>query len=154
MAGIVVSCDQAALDLFCVPGPEAVVGKHVIDLLAPTSQQAARDRLLATDVGTPRSQLMDFRHGEADDVTAAVDSTPAVWDHQPARRVRLTPIIDPGIRLRRLVTGILGDLADAVIITDLHFHIRSWNAAAERLYGWREGEGAGAAHPRRPPVGR
>jgi len=25
-------------------------------------------------------------------------------------------------------------------ITDLHFHIRSWNAAAERLYGWRADE--------------
>jgi PAS domain S-box-containing protein len=27
-----------------------------------------------------------------------------------------------------------------VIVTDLHAHVRSWNAAAERLYGWTESE--------------
>ena len=38
------------------------------------------------------------------------------------------------------MTGVLGDLTDAVIITDLHFHVRSWNQAAERLYGWQAHE--------------
>jgi diguanylate cyclase (GGDEF)-like protein/PAS domain S-box-containing protein len=37
-----------------------------------------------------------------------------------------------------LVTGVLADVTDAVIVTDLHFHIRSWNSAAERIYGWTE----------------
>ncbi len=41
------------------------------------------------------------------------------------------------------VTGAHGDLSDAVIVTDLHFHVRSWNGAAERLYGWREHEALG-----------
>jgi PAS domain S-box-containing protein len=38
---------------------------------------------------------------------------------------------------------VLSELTEAVIITDLHFHIRSWNAAAERLYGWTETEALG-----------
>jgi PAS domain S-box-containing protein len=43
-------------------------------------------------------------------------------------------------RLRRLVTGVVSELTEAVIITDLEFEIRSWNASAERLYGWSEPE--------------
>lgn len=31
-------------------------------------------------------------------------------------------------------------VSDAIISTDLNYLIRSWNTAAERLYGWNEGE--------------
>jgi len=31
-------------------------------------------------------------------------------------------------------------VSDAIISTDLNFHIKSWNAAAEHLYGWKEKE--------------
>lgn len=123
------------------PPPDAVVGRHLIDLIGPSSLAAARARLVESGHGTTRrSELMDFRRGDGGEVTAAVESTPARWHGQPARRLRLTPVTDARARLRRLVTGVLGDLADAVIITDLHFHIRSWNTAAERLYGWMEEE--------------
>ncbi len=36
--------------------------------------------------------------------------------------------------------SLLANVADAVIATDLAFHIKSWNAAAERIYGWTAGE--------------
>nr|WP_249420477.1 EAL domain-containing protein [Rhabdothermincola salaria] len=137
--GLIVFCDQAAADLVGAAAPGAVVGRRLVDLVTTASSAAARERLLVTATGTPRrSQLMDFRHGDAGEVTAAVDSAPVSWHARPARRVRLTPVSDASARLRRLVIGVLGDLTDAVIITDLHFHIRSWNAAAERLYGWSE----------------
>jgi PAS domain S-box-containing protein len=44
------------------------------------------------------------------------------------------------VRLRRLVTGVLSEVTDAVIVTDPDEHISSWNGAAERLYGWGERE--------------
>jgi len=50
---------------------------------------------------------------------------------------------DPSARLRHFATGVVSELSDAVIVTDLHFHIRSWNHAAERLYGWSEHEVTG-----------
>jgi PAS domain S-box-containing protein len=66
---------------------------------------------------------------------------------QPAEKQTERPRIgtpvsatDPSARLRHIVTGVLSELSEAVIITDLHSQIRSWNAAAERLYGWAEHE--------------
>ncbi len=35
---------------------------------------------------------------------------------------------------------ILEVIQDAVVETDLHFRITSWNPAAERIYGWRAEE--------------
>ena len=35
---------------------------------------------------------------------------------------------------------LLKSISDAVIHTDLNFTIRSWNSAAEKLYGWKEEE--------------
>jgi PAS domain S-box-containing protein len=43
-------------------------------------------------------------------------------------------------QVRQLLTGVLSEVADSVIITDLHLHIRSWNDAAHRLYGWAEAD--------------
>jgi PAS domain S-box-containing protein len=40
--------------------------------------------------------------------------------------------------LRRLIDGVLADVTDAVIITDRHLLIQSWNPAAEGIYGWSE----------------
>src|SRR4028118_1144828 len=35
---------------------------------------------------------------------------------------------------------ILSNVNDAIIVVDLSFRIHSWNAAAERMYGWSVGE--------------
>ena len=47
---------------------------------------------------------------------------------------------DASARLRHLVTGVTSEVSDAVIVTDPHLHVRSWNKAAEHLYGWAEDE--------------
>jgi diguanylate cyclase (GGDEF)-like protein/PAS domain S-box-containing protein len=139
--GLIVSCDQAAADLVGAAAPDALVSQQLIEFVAPASLAAARERLIETGAGPARrSQLIDFRQGDTGEVTAAVESTPAIWRAQPARRLRLTAVPDARARLRGLVVGVLGDLSDAIVITDLHFHIRSWNSAAERLYGWMEDE--------------
>lgn len=137
--GLIVSCDQEAANLLGAASTSAVVGTYVMEFVGQTSLAAARGRLIETGDGpTRRSELMEFRQGDAGELTVAVQSTPVEWHGQPARRLRLTPVTDARARLRRLVTGVLADLTDAVIVTDLHFHILSWNSAAERLYGWSE----------------
>lgn len=40
----------------------------------------------------------------------------------------------------RYQAGLLENIPDAVISTDLDFHIRSWNKGAEHIYGWTEAE--------------
>ncbi|MEO0108095.1 MAG: ATP-binding protein [candidate division WOR-3 bacterium] len=44
-------------------------------------------------------------------------------------------------------TAALQSARDAVIITDLGFRIRSWNKAAEELYGWKQSEAKGQVLP-------
>lgn len=52
-------------------------------------------------------------------------------------------LFGPSAHLRHLATGAHSELSDAVVVTDLDFHVRSWNGAAERLYGWAEQEALG-----------
>ncbi len=40
----------------------------------------------------------------------------------------------------RYQAGLVEDVYDAIISTDMQFHIQSWNAAAERMYGWKASE--------------
>lgn len=49
--------------------------------------------------------------------------------------------------------GLLEDISDAVVSTDMEFIIRSWNRAAERIYGWKAEEAIGrSAREISPPV--
>jgi PAS domain S-box-containing protein len=83
---------------------------------------------------------MAVRRGDETDIFVEVSSSRTDWLGQPARRLTMHPCTDPTARLRRLVTGVFSEVSDAVIVTDPHLHIRSWNQAAERLYGWAEHE--------------
>ncbi|MBK8782666.1 MAG: PAS domain S-box protein [Anaerolineales bacterium] len=40
----------------------------------------------------------------------------------------------------RYQARLVEDVFDAIISTDMQFHIQSWNAAAERMYGWKASE--------------
>ncbi|MGK2947704.1 MAG: EAL domain-containing protein [Acidimicrobiales bacterium] len=137
--GVIVFCDQPAADLVGAAAPDAVVGSQLVDFATDTSRAAARGRLVETGTAPARrSELMDLRRVDGGEISASVESSAARWHGQPARRLRMEAVTDATARLRQQVVGVLGDLSDAVIITDLHFHIRSWNQAAERLYGWTE----------------
>ncbi len=136
--GRIVFADEVAGDVAGVEA-DALVGMQILDLVAPISLAAATERLADGEAGRQRrSEVMRFVRFDGDEVTVEVRSTATDWHGQPARRVQLTLVSDAPTRLRRLVTGVLSEVADAVIITDVHRHIRSWNAAAERVYGWAE----------------
>jgi PAS domain S-box-containing protein/putative nucleotidyltransferase with HDIG domain len=40
----------------------------------------------------------------------------------------------------RYQANLLANVSDAIVSTDLTFHVKSWNQAAERLYGWKAEE--------------
>lgn len=40
----------------------------------------------------------------------------------------------------RYQAGLVENVFDAIISTDMQFHIQSWNVAAERMYGWQASE--------------
>jgi PAS domain S-box-containing protein len=124
--------------------PEQLVGRRIMDITAPGWVKAANERSHMTQAGKPvRSQLSCLQHADGSDILVELASEPDTWEDRPARRVVFTPVDDASARFRQLVTGVATDVSDAVIVTDMNLYIRSWNRAAERLYGWTEHEVVG-----------
>lgn len=141
VAGRIVAANQELVALVGVADEGELVGRELVDLVTRSSRAAVEARNDAVAAGrTPLTQLIDIARGDGTEVAVELDASTIEWEGAPARRIVLTPIREPSARLRLLMTGVLSEMADAVIITDLHFHVRSWNRAAARLYGWTEAE--------------
>ncbi|MEY2476895.1 MAG: diguanylate cyclase [Actinomycetota bacterium] len=137
----IAAADRPALALLGFADEADLVGTDVDDLVASESITAVRGRRRAIEAGdSPKSQLVRLLGAKGTALLVELSSEAIEWHGAPARRSTFHPISDPSIRVRHLATGVLGDVSDAVIVTDLDFHIRSWNEAAERLYGWAEDE--------------
>jgi PAS domain S-box-containing protein len=139
--GRIVAADEAAVVMVGVASETDLLGRELHELVTPQSLVAANAREhAAASGGSPRAQVMAVRRGDETDIFVEVSSSRTDWLGQPARRLTMHPCTDPTARLRRLVTGVFSEVSDAVIVTDPHLHVRSWNQAAERLYGWAEHE--------------
>jgi PAS domain S-box-containing protein len=136
-----VAADEAAVVMVGVAGEADLLGRELHELVAPHSLVAANAREhVAASGGSPGAQVMEVRRADDTDVFVEVSSSRTSWHGEPARRLTMHPSTDRSARLRRLVTGVFSEVSDAVIVTDPHLHVRSWNQAAERLYGWAEHE--------------
>jgi PAS domain S-box-containing protein len=141
VGGRVVSADGAAVGLLGRADEAELLGSELLALVAPPSKDAARVRMASAAAGhSQRSQIVEFQRPDGDSILVELTSTTTEWGGQCARRVVMTPVVDLSSKLRGFVTGVFSDLSDVVIVTDLGAHIRSWNVAAERLYGWSEHE--------------
>jgi PAS domain S-box-containing protein len=141
VAGRIVRADRAAAVMLGRDDPCALVGCQISELASPASRPAARERMALQQLGSRRrTQLLDLDRVDGTQISVEVASKEYDWQGDRAQQVTLTHRPDVSARLRHLVTGVLSEVTDAVIITDLHFHVRSWNQAAERLYGWRQHE--------------
>jgi PAS domain S-box-containing protein len=139
--GRIVAADDVAVAMVGVSDEAALLHRELQDLVAPQSLLAANARQRATAGGqSPGAQVMEVRRADGTEMFVEVSSSRTDWNGQPARRLTMHPSTDPAARLRRLVTGVFSEVSDAVIVTDPSFHVRSWNRAAERLYGWAEHE--------------
>ncbi len=142
--GRIVEADQATANLLGFDTAAELVGRQIFEFASSGDMEPTRRRMATRRSELrPRTQLIDLEHADGRQVSVEVAAEPFVWNGNSAERLRFTHIPDVSARLRRLVTGVLSEVTDAVIITDLHFHLRSWNRAAERLYGWRENEVVG-----------
>ncbi|MGK2928061.1 MAG: EAL domain-containing protein [Acidimicrobiales bacterium] len=144
VGGRIVAADAAALEILGYTEEDDVLGKDLLDFVAGVSHDDAAERLARTGSGQARrSQMMTLQRLDGNEITVEVGSSTVTWEGRRAGRVELLVSADPSARLRHVVTGVHSELSDAVIVTDLHFHVRSWNGAAERLYGWTEQEAVG-----------
>lgn len=142
--GRIVEADQSTAHLLGFDTAAELIGRQIFEFASSGGLEPARRRMATRRPGPrPRTQLIDLEHADGTQVSVEVASKPFIWNGDSAEQLRFTHMPDVSARLRRLVTGVLSEVTDAVIITDLHFHLRSWNKAAERLYGWREEEVVG-----------
>lgn len=139
--GRIVQADQAVCALLGVAHEADLIGQRICDLASPASGRAACElAIIAESSPQRRTQLIDLDCPDGSKVSVEVASEFIDWKGQQAGLISFNYVADLSARLRQLATGVLSEVSDAVIITDLHFHIRSWNAAAERLYGWTQRE--------------
>ena len=127
---------------------EEIVGSSVLSLYAPADHDHVRQSVIRAD------QLGHVQF-EANMIRRDGSSFPVQMDLVSVRG-------DDGNLLYRVATaqdiserkkaeaeieyqaGILTFVNDAILATDENFRIRSWNAAAERIYGWKAEEVLGA----------
>jgi diguanylate cyclase (GGDEF)-like protein/PAS domain S-box-containing protein len=141
--GCILSADEPAGALVGRT-PEQLVGRHLTEITSPAWVKAASERgRMAKARKSVRAQLSCLRHADGSDILVEVESEPTIWEDGPARRIVYTPVEDASARFRQLVTGVATEVSDAVVVTDMNLYIRSWNRAAERLYGWTEHEVVG-----------
>jgi PAS domain S-box-containing protein len=139
--GKVVHADETAVEMFGATSETELLGRDELELVAPQSITALRARRVARAAGfSPGSQIVAIRSPDGTDAYVELSSAWIEWDHQPALTKTMALSQDPGAGLRHIVTGVVSEMSDAVIVTDPHFHIRSWNDAAQRFYGWAEHE--------------
>jgi PAS domain S-box-containing protein len=139
--GRIVHADPAALALLGTPDPPGLIGAHVLDFVAPQSLRSARERIRQVAAGAEgRSQVLLVLHPDGSQVPLEITPQTTSWREQDAVELQLRHAADVSPHLRHFVTGLLSDVTDAVVITDMNLHVRSWNGAAERLYGWTEAE--------------
>ena len=152
--GRIVFADPPAIAIAGFDDKDDLVGRSLSDMFAPGSQVAAAERMAATGAGQARrSEVMELRRPDGAEVAAEFASSTMTWHGESARRIIVTPLPNEPSRLLRLVTGVGGDVTDAVIVTDMHLHIRGWNAAATRLYGWTQDQALVPSRPVRHAVG-
>jgi PAS domain S-box-containing protein len=140
----IVHASDHALELLGASSPLDIVGRNVASFVAPRSVGALSARQATADAGRwPRPEIITLVRLDGREVHVEVATTPVEWDGRPVRQATLWPLEGRTDRLRALVTGVGADVSDAVIITDVHLRIESFNTAAEELYGWREADVVG-----------
>jgi PAS domain S-box-containing protein len=137
----IVHASDHALSLLGASSAVEIVGRDVASLVAPRSVGALSARQATADAGRwPRPEIITLVRLDGREVHVEVSTTPVEWDGRPVRQATLWPLEGRTERLRALVTGVGADVTDAVIITDVHLRVESFNTAAEELYGCREAD--------------
>lgn len=142
--GRVVDVDQGMLALLAADTPAELIGREVTDFVASASQPAVRaGREMRAGGLVPGPQVITLRAVDGTELMALITTDGTEFEGAPAVVGIAHEIVNSQRLIRQMVSGVIEEVSDAVIITDSDLRVLSWNPAAERLYGWSEQEALG-----------
>lgn len=140
--GTLIAISDGAVDLFGALTSEELIGRFATDHVAPASLDTVIGRMEQArrgDCPEPTEILLQ----RLDGIPVAAQLV-TVLDRQEGHDVARVTISAANSQrsdlLQSVLTGVTSEVADAVIITDAAYRIRSLNPAAELLYGWSQAE--------------
>jgi PAS domain S-box-containing protein len=141
---IVAQVNDAALELLGARDESQVLGRSYLDFVAAESVAASLSRKQRVIEGDwPRPEAINVLRVDGRPVEVEVASVPVLFDGEPASQITLWEPTPQPVDLQAVAIGVQSEVPDAVIVTDLDLVVRSFNPAAEELYGWREQEAVG-----------
>lgn len=146
--GIVVYVNSAALDFARVTDRGEMLGRPITDFVHPDELPNMIERIvgMGDEAGAstyPEEVVMVDAHGVSRPME--VTSVRTVWHDKPAYQVILRDItaqkaVEAALRRQ---AALLDHVSNAVIAVDRELTVRSWNPAAEQMYGLSAGEAVG-----------
>ena len=148
----VISWNRGAEELYGWTEDEAI-GKPLLEFLGSKSK-IGRSKELAFKTllveGHLSGEIIQV-HKDGREIDVMVSATLIESEDQASNRIVTVnrDVTEQKKRERELLylAGILDNVSDAVITTDTHFNIISWNRGAEEMYGWTEEEVIGRPVP-------
>ena len=144
----VVAADDGIVALLGARSPDDLIGRRVDDFVASASQPAlhAAREMRATGI-VPGAWLVTLLAMDGTERLCLISSDAGQFEGAPAVIGTAREIIDAPRLMRQMVSGVVAEVSEAVIVTDPDLRVLSWNPAATQLYGWSEQEVLGHTLP-------
>jgi diguanylate cyclase (GGDEF)-like protein/PAS domain S-box-containing protein len=137
----VVDADEGMVALLAASSPADLIGREVTDFVASASQPAVlAGREMRASGLVPGPQVITLRALDGTERLALVSTDEGEFDGGPAVVGIAHEIVNAPRLMRQMVSGVVAEVSDAVIVTDPDLRVLSWNPAAQRVYGWSEQE--------------
>ncbi|GAC69233.1 sensor domain-containing protein [Gordonia soli] len=138
--GIVVYVNRAALAFAEVDSRDQMIGVPISDYVHPDELPRMVDRILGMGDepgASTEPEIVLMRNGAGTEKLMEVTSVRTEWDNAPAYQVIMRDISaqKEAEAALRAQAALVDHVSDAVIAVDMNQRIRSWNPAAEQMYG-------------------
>lgn len=137
----VVAADEGMVALLAARTPDDLIGREVDDFVASSSKLAlAAGREMRSAGYIPGPQLITLRALDGTDRRCLIRNDITQFGSDLAVVGTAREIADTPRLVCQMVSDVVAEVSDAVIVTDPDLRVLSWNFAAARLYGWSEQE--------------